>query len=959
MERWRTLRAGFPYYSGVTNGLPITLRVSNAARFRATLRRGIEAGAIGAAAGACVGIAAVMLDRLGVLSTVFDAMAGDASGVFVRTALGVGIPAGIGIVAGVAHAIWTRGTLLEAARRVDEACGLHDRLGSAVAMSGARGSDPAMIALVMAESERVASGVSVSRAIAVVPRSRAWAGPVAIASTALLAWVLPATISFDAISGKKPVADASKSAVAEATVGEVKQVAETVASNAAEMNDPRLARIGREIEEMQRELDGAGITRNRDVAPAETLARAADKAQQAAAAMDEASQRRQSDSDEVRMALAESAEGIASSPAGEQSAASEMARALADGDVAQAAAATKELATQAETMSDADRARAARDLADLARLTEREAAKLNEKRAAERALSESEATQPARDVARDVERNADGSASRQQPEQEDASAQNAEQNETPTGESTPKPQNHSQDKQPSANPASSNPQADNSKPADFNREKPDQADQDQASKESGKQNEPKPGEQEGARRSDARAENASGERETQSPAQSRDAAKQLERFADAARRASEELKRPRQENAADNSQKQSDGKSGENNQQKSEPDSKGDRTATDSKPEGSQPSNAAASEERGETQQNPGETREGESRPSDTKASEQKVDNPSGDPASGDAGKQGQQQQGQRTEQTGKAESERTNSDPSSGAQQETQRNATGERRPGEAQSGENGPGKTPGVSDTAPGKLPDNLSETLRDLSKLPPGALREMAEQLRDMNREQKSAEDLQRQANEMRKQAEDWLKQASPEDREAMRNLARQLQDQSRQDQQSNENLGQPNGPQQSGKPDAEPRGNSTGDRSASDDRQMQGGQQRPGEAQSADDAGDNQRDDLPGSSGAGGMMPRGPRQAARETTGPIGEDVIDARGEPIDGSDPSPQTIAQSFGDGTARTSGGKQGSDAIRAAAAGAERAVEQQAVPREYSDLVRRVFRRYLERTNQSGGAAQ
>jgi hypothetical protein len=43
-------------------------------------------------------------------------------------------------------------------------------------------------------------------------------------------------------------------------------------------------------------------------------------------------------------------------------------------------------------------------------------------------------------------------------------------------------------------------------------------------------------------------------------------------------------------------------------------------------------------------------------------------------------------------------------------------------------------------------------------------------------------------------------------------------------------------------------------------------------------------------------------------------------------------------------------GGARAVEGLRSAEAGAERAIEQQAVPAEYADLVRRVFRRYVKR---------
>jgi hypothetical protein len=83
-------------------------------------------------------------------------------------------------------------------------------------------------------------------------------------------------------------------------------------------------------------------------------------------------------------------------------------------------------------------------------------------------------------------------------------------------------------------------------------------------------------------------------------------------------------------------------------------------------------------------------------------------------------------------------------------------------------------------------------------------------------------------------------------------------------------------------------------------------------------------------------------------------PVGEgetQPVDARRGPESNARPPERVIAEWYSDKPVdRTAGSAPDpGQAMRAAAAGAERAIEQQAVPPRYSDLVRRVFRRYSE----------
>ena len=90
----------------------------------------------------------------------------------------------------------------------------------------------------------------------------------------------------------------------------------------------------------------------------------------------------------------------------------------------------------------------------------------------------------------------------------------------------------------------------------------------------------------------------------------------------------------------------------------------------------------------------------------------------------------------------------------------------------------------------------------------------------------------------------------------------------------------------------------------------------------------------------------------------------KDPVDARSQSKAGKSDGDQVIAE--WDATPKPGVvGKSGSagvgvgEGVRRAAEGAERAIEQQSVPPQYSDLVRRVFRKYVKRTEgeEKGGA--
>jgi hypothetical protein len=103
-------------------------------------------------------------------------------------------------------------------------------------------------------------------------------------------------------------------------------------------------------------------------------------------------------------------------------------------------------------------------------------------------------------------------------------------------------------------------------------------------------------------------------------------------------------------------------------------------------------------------------------------------------------------------------------------------------------------------------------------------------------------------------------------------------------------------------------------------------------------------------VPGSEASDHTASSAPRQWQGGTV------PVDARRPAAPEKQPKERTLAEWSGPGDkqpgAPTTPGV--SDAMREAAQGAERAVEQQQVPARYSDLVRRVFKRYSEGSAQN-----
>ncbi len=211
----------------------------------------------------------------------------------------------------------------------------------------------------------------------------------------------------------------------------------------------------------------------------------------------------------------------------------------------------------------------------------------------------------------------------------------------------------------------------------------------------------------------------------------------------------------------------------------------------------------------------------------------------------------------------------------------------------------------------------------------------MQRMAEQLRQMQQSGEQAERLSQQSESLRRQAREMLERMTPEQRRDAMRMARQ----------AAEGAADPTrGPQGSG-------------------------QEQPG-----GDGGVTRPELMPGRraggqpAGEGGARPLRGGQDAGRGTGPVAAprpfpSRRDLESVPVEGidarrmqdRDPGSRTVAEwdspprpgETGDAATR---GPAMAEGLNEAARGAQRAIETQQVPAQYADLVRRVFRKYVER---------
>lgn len=232
--------------------------------------------------------------------------------------------------------------------------------------------------------------------------------------------------------------------------------------------------------------------------------------------------------------------------------------------------------------------------------------------------------------------------------------------------------------------------------------------------------------------------------------------------------------------------------------------------------------------------------------------------------------------------------------------------------------------------------------------------GAIQRLAKELQELSRKPGEAQSNSDAARSMRERAREMLEHASPEQRREIERIARQTQRSPK------------NGQGQTGGSPAELKG-APGDPSRDsfgnpgDSRELSRPERGPGRDPDHNGAGDGEGPATPGSETS---MPTQLEESPSRSSPPEGwkTRLVDARPKstagPGDGASDRPETVISSWdaptgtkGQPVQHSQGGPRIAERFRSAAAGAERSVDQQAVPARFGGLVKRVFRRYVERT--------
>lgn len=242
--------------------------------------------------------------------------------------------------------------------------------------------------------------------------------------------------------------------------------------------------------------------------------------------------------------------------------------------------------------------------------------------------------------------------------------------------------------------------------------------------------------------------------------------------------------------------------------------------------------------------------------------------------------------------------------------------------------------GQSPPSQERPAGEQPRDAQPPSGDTQ---PSAVQRMAEQLRRMQQSGEESQRLTQQSESLRRQAREMLERMSPQQRQEAMRMASEAA--SRGDGQSGGQQGAASRPQ------------SGSDEGAAPTPQAMPGRQAGGRL-----------------AAEGGARPTQGGNATGRTTGPVAEprpftqrrDLQNVSLEGVDARrtqerDPGSRTVAEwdsppQPGGATAPAPRGQAMSEGLNEAARGAQRAIETQQVPAQYADLVRRVFRKYVER---------
>jgi hypothetical protein len=255
--------------------------------------------------------------------------------------------------------------LLESASILDEKLGLKDRLGSALALGTPGSSGDPFVTLALAESEAVAPTVDPAKAVPIRFGSSWWTWPALVAAGIAGALWLPESSILKAKEQRQVAAVAEKKEQSKAAE-EIHQAldaarqaasADTTKTAAADaLAARRLAALEKLEEELRAGKINAGEARERSAKALEESAAELEKKS--------AESQRAADATRDRLAALSPPSGQA---AGDAARESDLTRAVRRGDLRAAREAARDLMQKVDELSPEERAKAARDMEELAR----------------------------------------------------------------------------------------------------------------------------------------------------------------------------------------------------------------------------------------------------------------------------------------------------------------------------------------------------------------------------------------------------------------------------------------------------------------------------------------------------------------------------------------------------------------------------------------------------------------
>lgn len=876
----------------------------------------------------------------------------------------------LGIATGLTIAFARRWSIARAALELDTRLGLRDRLSSALSLSGTQSGPVA--ALVVRAGEAAATGLDIRRAIRIEP-GRGWhIGIPLIALSIAAGFWMPALL-------KGSVQAAPPQLTPEAAIAASENVAAltTQAEQALEStpDDPTLTRELESLREIERELASG---RARDPG---TPLRAAQAAEQIAKSLEDASRDNAKAADQARAALANAAARSSANPRTPTDPTADdstLRDHLEAGDIESAADALNELAQTAPSLSPEERARWASELAELAKsLREQE---LLGQESLERAQNAAEpltpetpapsgedtpppettgikpdatSTQPSKpnqprepssappgtrpDPSSDAAppspagpTSPESPTNTAPPPPRGAEPASPPPDQKPNQEPTPKPdQQPNQSKDPTppqGTPSPSEPdQPSKPKPAEQsatedlarsldraaeqlrnNQPKPPEAKNPEPNKTPDNKPDNKPNNN-SSNKSESKPESTSGEQNATTPQPSSQPSQQnpsQQQPSPSQQREPASSGTPsQQQQPSDQGQKQ-DQKQGD---QKEQPAPQQSPTPPTPQPAPGQGPTPAGQPSTNPSQ--PAPTQERPAKPEQQPQGQPAQPGASQDRTQGQTPKDGSQTSPSKPEPSGNpSQAPRGEGQPDSGPTDPSTQQSPGadqQQSPSPSSAPSNGKSPQPGAKPTRAtpdAGQPNAPSQSGGELPDLPQSddAIKDLAKRLADVAEKSKNSQRQASDAQKLREQAEKMVKEASPQEREQLERLAREFQ------------------------------------------REMDS---RQGDGASP------QQPPPPGSGTPIAQNPnsgRGPMSAPRRPTGPTATQTVDARPRERR-SERGQQVLAEWLGEGASGQGTSSTFDGAVRDAADGVERAIEQQSVPPGYQDLVRRVFQRYTE----------